>query len=136
METTNTSATERVKVAAAWWRKQLEAPKFDNGVVLHGMMAALASGPRPTPEQLDRFEVELAVLLTKETEDYDYCSVGCDYGPDRMLAEAAEKAGINVNGPTTFPWKTMMWIDKEGVRVSAGYGAGIQEIFKQAAAGE
>lgn len=48
-------------------------------------------------------------------------SIGSDYGPCKMLADAAAEAGID---RANFPFKTTMFFtEKEGVLVRDGYGA-------------
>jgi len=71
-----------------------------------------------TPERLDAFADALRRRLPGEAHG-DYISVGVDYGPDKILSDAAEDAGLDMQ----FPWKTQMWISHGTVSVSAGYGA-------------
>ena len=53
--------------------------------------------------------------------DHQPHSIGSDYGPCKMLADAAAEAGID---RANFPFKTTMFFtEKEGVLVRDGYGA-------------
>lgn len=119
------------QVAAAWWRKAVERPKFD----------ALGDGPRDAPMEMASVLATLAVPKTDEAvfvafektlADMLYSTheryVGVDYGPDGFLADAAILAGLSER---RFPWKTGMWINwTEGtVEVRHGYGAEIRTIY-------
>jgi hypothetical protein len=135
---TPSNLPELIKSAAAWWRQAVsnDAPK-DNGDPQTSAMAnallALA-GPQEGPQQnqLDRFEAELIIRLTTRLQDslaqaqehqQDYfrrVDLATDYGPEGMLALAMTAAGID---HSRAPWKTYTYIDEEGFRVSAGYGA-------------
>ena len=64
--------------------------------------------------------------MTKSIEEYAKSipafgfSIGSDYGPCKMLADAADEAGI---GRANFPFKTTMFFtEKEGILVRDGYG--------------
>jgi hypothetical protein len=50
--------------------------------------------------------------------------VECGYGPDQVLTQAAEDAGITVS-ILELPMKTVMWVNPGEVTVSAGYQAPI-----------
>jgi hypothetical protein len=130
METAQT--THVLDQAAAWWRAQLTAPeetKFNNGDAATSRAArglsALLPASVASPAQLEQFERLLreglaAMLSGTRTK----LCVGVDYGPDKVLAEAAAGAGLQ---NARFPWKTLMWlsVDPENtyVEVSCGYGA-------------
>lgn len=126
-----TIPTPMAKAAAAWWRKAVERPKFDNGdsSAQGGLAAGLATlnsrKRAPTPEQLDTFEARLAWVLEHDFTDW---ILSVDYGPDPTLAETAVVAGI---ADDRFPWKTTMWVDRERgtLRVRHGYGAPIETIY-------
>ena len=45
-----------------------------------------------------------------------------DYGPDMLLSQAAEEAGLKME----FPWKTNMWLHNDCVAVRNGYAAPVQ----------
>lgn len=81
-----------------------------------------------TEEQKNKFIEILTERIV--TEQRDILSV--DYGPDMLLGESAEQAGISENN---FPWKTVMWIVMEKdtgmakVIVRAGYRAEQKQIY-------
>lgn len=52
-----------------------------------------------------------------------------DYGPDKALANAAREAGI---AGMVFPWKTVMWIKADEVKVAYGYRAAPEVIYAAA----
>jgi hypothetical protein len=123
---------QQIEVAARWWADRLRhGAKQDNGDTLAGIFAAL-SRVDVDPEQVDLFERVLkSVLLvhlvrTWKPDEPQFGSairaIGCDYGPDNVLSEAAKAADIPTSCPP-FPMKTMMWIDPDSVRVEYGYGA-------------
>ncbi|MVN77719.1 hypothetical protein GO988_15405 [Hymenobacter sp. HMF4947] len=126
--------------AAAWWRKRLEGhgylSDFDNGdhsragetAQLMASMAALRT-PRPEPSRLEGFEQLLRELVVtrlwrEPVPARAYSLVlSVDYGPEGLLREVAQEAGV-----TGFPWKTTMWVCWAAdpaqcyVEVRAGYG--------------
>jgi hypothetical protein len=119
--------------AVAWWMKALRKPKFDIGargsvaaVITEGMFGMLPNNS--TDEVLAQFGVELKALLMEGIEK-QYTSgerfrkfpksLDVDYGPDEILAQAAEKAGLK----TPFPTKTNMFVGQNYMQISAGYGA-------------
>jgi len=113
---------ETAKIAAQWWRNQLESPTFDNGdkSPTGGMAMAMAFVVHKpvTAEKLDAFERELVkIILDKQPMCLD-----CDYGPDMLLATAADNAGLNAR-MGTFPWKTGMSAYNGEISVRVGYGA-------------
>ncbi len=48
-----------------------------------------------------------------------------DYGPEQILADAAEVAGIS---RLRFPYKTVMWVSPGSVEVALGYGSPAVEL--------
>ncbi len=124
---------QAIKTAARWWRDKISKKvRHDNGdnsltSMLAGAMADSLAEDIPE-EKLDKFEVALIQEIEEFTNRFGlhaHISLGCDYGPDYMLGQAADKAEIN---DSCFPWKTCLLIyrndeDKYQVRVSDGYRA-------------
>lgn len=122
--------------AAQWWADQMFAPQAslaeqmgaepDSAMrsPLAAVMGVLAQADDrvDSPAQAEAFRDALAARIVKALEGYPSLSFGVDYGPDAILAEAAQEAGIRL-GMTSLPWKTQMWVDAGKVRVSKGYGA-------------
>lgn len=126
--------------AAAWWREKTEGPgylsKFDNGdrseagelAQLLASMTALKS-PQAPASSFDRFELLLqAAVLARLLREPEPAEPGelvldVDYGPCRLLGDAAWQAGV-----AGFPWKTTMWVrwaaDSAAcyLEVKTGYG--------------
>lgn len=128
--------------AATWWADQLRRPAVqDNGdAAQSSMMADLAALHKPIArEQIMYFESVLHRLLADKFKSNWYPgdpqrgsyerTVGVDYGPDEILADASERAGIAIS-LCRFPVKTMMWINPGEVKVAVGYGAPIKTIWK------
>ena len=132
--------------AAGWWRKRLEGhgylSDFDNGDrsqageigQIMASMAALRT-PRPEPSRMAHFEQLLQELvftrLWREpvpAKPYSL-ALSVDYGPEGVLGEVAQAAGV-----TGFPWKTTMWVCWAAdptdcyVEVRAGYGRPTQRL--------
>lgn len=120
---------KEINAAVAWWVTVMADPKQDNGdAMCNAMMGMCAeSMPKPTNGNMSKFVVELRDRLAKMSEDDLARGLHVDYGPCRVLAEAAEAAGIKVN-MNTFPCKTNMWIKKGSVEVSYGYGAPMETV--------
>lgn len=115
--------------AAKWWGEQLHGTvKLDNGdnsetgamtFVLASMLQGIEKG-KQSEVDITNFEKELATILLNDKRQW--VTVGVDYNPDYILSEAAKKAHCNL-GMTSLPWKTMMWIHDEEIKVAVGYGA-------------
>lgn len=116
-------------IAAKWWRNKItdtaNLSNHSNGesgdlgfmTALFGSM--LAMDHTPSTEEADTFEEELSRLIISKLTASDSVCLGCDYGPDEILSEAAEASGVN---PSVFPFKRHMKISLDGVEVSDGYG--------------
>ncbi len=124
---------EQIAIAAKWWADQLRiTTKQDNGDALCNALVGLIPRDPPDPLKVNAFERELADRLPGYLArgwDVDnpmrgsaLRTLGCDYGPGELLAEAAEASGIKPMCPP-FPMKTVMWIDPDGVKVGHGYRA-------------
>ncbi len=125
---------EYATVAAKWWAKAIMRPKFDNGDKgrtgdMTSMLAMLLSSHNPvTNDQADAFEQALTEAICAEVAKYGSCYLDVDYHPDRILYEAAQKAGITSD--SCFPWKTTMRVSKDYVSVSAGYAAPHEKLWE------
>ena len=113
--------------AVELWKRMLKNPKFDNGDPSpSGFFAGAMAKTIPnnaTDEILQVFGENLKTALMNPEPEYKqeffHSSLGVDYGPDKVLHDAANKAGLKME----FPWKTSMSLWTEHVSVSAGYGA-------------
>ena len=120
-----------IVAAVNWWRKTLVSPKMDNGNSQMGLFMALlgsAVNSGNIKEAINGFCAELTKLLCEKfAAGTESVSLNVDYGPDWLLAEAAEKAGARLQ----FPCKTHMWVKKDEVTVSYGYRAPYEEIWHE-----
>jgi len=122
------------RAAAEWWAEQIGAPVFrairgdepdrqsqDFGAMTM-MLGTILADRHPIREgQGEKFVTILAAAIAEGLDRNDYgLNLGVDYGPDRMLAEAAEAVGIHTG---RFPYKTHMWIKCDHVTAALGYGA-------------
>lgn len=130
----------QINKAVEWWMAALRNPKFDtlgptrhqqrqDSVEFAEIMASVVNAERPTaPDAIERFGHELRQRLKDATTSFYGLFV--DYGPEGLLFESAEAAGMDVHSLTVFPWKTKMWFQRGGVQVACGYGAQEKEILK------
>ena len=119
--------------ASKWWADRLRNPaKLDNGdysetgamTLIMATMLQSAERVNLDAAKIDLFEEELTQLILDE----DCSIIGVDYGPDWILMQAAEKAELDL-GMCTLPWKTVMWLDRDGtIKVAEGYRAEAVEI--------
>lgn len=129
---------KEIEVAAKWWTDILQKePSHDNKDAFQSAFANnIASTLKPlTEKQLKVFKEALVDAITKHIErnevwDSALRVIGTDYGPDKILAEAAEKAKID-QASLRLPWKTLMWIDPGRVSVAQGYGAPVEAIYSE-----
>jgi hypothetical protein len=130
-----------IKVAAKWWADIILGAPQDNGDAFQsGFATALGLRmPHPTPEQAERFRELLETKLMAHTQSEHWRpddpiwggarrTLAVDYHPCALLDDTAKAAGIDVNF-STFPMKTVMWIDPGKVEVRCGYGAPIETLF-------
>lgn len=124
----NQITEEMVNKAVAWWVNEIaHGGKLDNGDTSQSggmaMMLGLLLQSRnlPTQTQLNQFKTELKKLIL----EHNPYTIGCDYGPDWLLGEAASKANID---SSVFPWKTVMWLQDGTVSVACGYCASPVEL--------
>lgn len=121
-------AKDDIEKAVSWWAgKLLDHQPHSNGDDSFTSVAVcfLADTMRQsvTLDQLNTFKAALAKSIeeyAKSIQTFGF-SIGSDYGPCKMLADAAAEAGID---RANFPFKTTMFFtEKEGVLVRDGYGA-------------
>jgi len=121
---------EYVKVAVDWWANAIASPKFDNGdddMPFMLMQVISGSGKNYSEEEMKLFKTTLADGIIQQIQEYGRCTLSVDYHPCHLLQVAGEKIGVSpVNG---WPWKTTMFVYEDGVRVSAGHGAGYQNLW-------
>ncbi len=126
-----------VRTASGWWLKKVcNRQPHSNGddskpSVIGCMMADFMSKPVSVEQALafsDALDEEIWNMMETGGQTQ---FLSCDYGPDIHLANAAEKAGINV---LNFPFKTNMRIDFEAMKifVSDGYGMTYTELKVEA----
>ena len=137
--------------AAAWWTTQLGCTEQDNGDAMGSAFASLVARRinRPlTPAQVTAYRVHLAETIEDhlrqwETGIWDGAwspaepsrgsalrAILCDYGPDQVLTDAADRCGVKI-GRLMFPIKTVMWINPGCVKVRSGYDAGVEEVYSE-----
>lgn len=134
-----TKATSPGEAAGLWWAEALRWPKHDNGDSSdHGAMSQLMANmiamkydDQLTEPALDRFSGELAKLVNDLLTQTDQALLDVDYDPCRLLVEASEAAGLELIS-YCWPWKTVMWIAPDSVKVCHGYGAPVQTIWQRA----
>jgi len=123
--------------AAAWWADRLAKPaRHDTGDADSTAVAMAADAVldrRWTPEQIDAFRTALVDEIEQHVEKYSWRpdapdfgsalrALMVDYGPDPVLADAAERAGFELK-ILDLPMKTVMWINPGIVTVAEGYSA-------------
>lgn len=123
--------------AADWWAKKLaESARHDVGRGAEESSALANSVSALVQRQRSQAEMEaFREALTEEIEQHvskyswrpeepDFGSamraIGVDYGPDPVLADAAEKAGFELK-ILDLPMKTVMWINPGTVKVAEGH---------------
>ncbi len=131
------------EAAAVWWVEAIQNPKFDNGSPEQGgspiasILAMLTHKPQDSSAVL-AFKTNLAKRIESELASGRHSmyglSIGVDYHPDEILAEAANAAEMSGTEMSVFPWKTHMRIDtKTGtINVSHGYRAPMRQIYPSA----
>lgn len=107
--------------AVKLWVDALARPVYDNGdnsgsgILALGMVAQQSRNN--TPEVLEKFAVELKKQI-QNSRNQEWVSIDVDYNPCRMLADAAQAAGLDM----PFPWKHRMCVTEQSVEFSRGYG--------------
>lgn len=131
---------EALNAAANWWADRISRPTFDNLGPTRGRdpreteintfasllagIAATQSGA-PSASQIDAFKEALVAAI--DDAEWFPNSLCCDYGPDQLLAGAAQKAGI---ATSRFPWKSGTWFRDGNVEAACGYGAPHEVIYQ------
>lgn len=141
---------KEAEVAARWWADQMRQPivhRTGNGDPIaeendRAINWATSQIKRPTPEQVNAFEVVLArrveELIQKHIAEGHWSKsdprlasgfrvISTDYGPDPVLHDALVEAEIKSS--LFLPMKTVMWYGPDGVSVACGYGAGAEVIY-------
>lgn len=122
-----------IKTAAKWWTDKLRerAPHSNGDNSPESLLAMALADIMTTPmseKQLAKFQKALEESIDHYLKDYGLV-LYCDYGPDNLLFGAAKQAKINANN---FPYKTKLFIEKEGdeyyVMTSAGYSQPFAEV--------
>lgn len=129
MDDSITEAPSAARAAAIWWAEQVGAPTFRNVDENSGSLQdTIASGYPVGAEQGEKFAAELEQAIGGQLEGQHWnVHLGVDYGPDLMLAEAADKAGID---RSRFPWKTRMSVHSDYVTAALGYRAADKLIWQ------
>ena len=130
---------EAARTAAQWWGDRLHTDTHhDNGDnSMTGFFTQMLAD-RLNEVVEDSAREKFVEILTERILDEhkkngrisSFC-LTCDYGPSRMLAEAAQEAGISTNN---FPWKTHMGFREEddgstAIYASSGYRAPWNRIW-------
>lgn len=131
--------------AATWWAEQLAQPtahRTGAGPESQGFVQAVSDlvGHEFTHEQIEAFRIALAEEIERhvagdgwrpdEPNFGSYMrSIMVDYGPDPVLADAAERAGFKLR-TLDLPMKTVMWVNPGKVSVAAGHGTEPVVIWK------
>jgi hypothetical protein len=134
--------------AASWWTSRLGRASHDIGQrddderekSALAEMAARLIGDRFTDQQRQDFRAALADRIEEHLQKlstgiwkggWDPAepqrgsanrAIGCDYGPDQVLNDAAMRAGLSIQ-MLDLPMKTVMWINPGVVKVAEGYNA-------------
>lgn len=114
--------------AVTIWQRLLSNPRYqavcdksgDEDKRTMGIASKLAylTPSNATPELLDKFGEALRRRLIEECKKHEYVCLSVDYGPDKILQEAKDEVGLEME----FPWKTVMHLLNGHLDVSEGYG--------------
>ena len=116
--------------ASQWWRERIEQPNPADKNVSDSMKGVVELGTflaTPSQENLEYFIdcLEQRILFALENSSGEVI-LASKYGPDGILDEAAEEAGVH---RMAFPWGVVMWITPKNVMVRNGEGAEVQTIY-------
>lgn len=125
-----TPSEATAKRAAELWKRMLSNPKYDNvgenpspqdaltGALARSLVAQVPNNAHDG--MLEKFADLLEhKLLDTAVAEYERGCISVDYGPCPLLKDVADRVGLEME----FPWKTTMWVRRNYVSVSAGYGA-------------
>jgi len=135
--------------AAGWWAQQLAAPatRHETGDPDINFVLTMSQAMYPrvfTTEQRDRFrtalEHRIEEFLARDVARGCWNpaqpqfgsamrTVGVEYGPDQVLAEAAKAAGIELR-TWDLPVKTVMWVNPGRVTVACGHQAELVTVWE------
>ncbi|MEV5449977.1 hypothetical protein [Streptomyces sp. NPDC052535] len=127
--------------AAGWWAGKLATPAdhdigrgAEESSALANSVSALVRRQR-SQAQIEAFREALADEIEQHLAQHPDAwrpddplwgsglrDIGVDYGPDAVLADAAERAGFELK-MLDLPMKTVMWINPGVVKVAEGYSA-------------
>lgn len=124
------------------WCRSLHNPKFDNGdKSFNGFMGqslaqmnidADKSKIDGMEQRIESFRTELAAAIKSELKERSYVWLDVDYSPCKILADAAEKAGIP---HSLFSVKSGVTLNPGHAAASFGYGAEHQNHYPLADGG-
>ena len=97
-------------LAAKWWSDLIVAGAEFENILANEIQLYLE--PKPWDENSPQTGEALRVIYV-------------EYSPNTILTDAATQAGISIN---RFPWKTVMWLSPNGIKVRVGEGGQLQEI--------
>lgn len=123
---------EQVDVAVKWWTNDLKDPTFqqvesgqeDARAIVTKGLAHYARGRGPKEEKIRKF----SRALRKKLKESNGQSLSTDYNPGTILSEALEEADIE-DRTFNLSIKTFMRFDLDGVQVSHGYRAPLEELI-------
>ncbi|MCM1440501.1 MAG: hypothetical protein NC131_15075, partial [Roseburia sp.] len=123
----------QMETAVQWWGEKVRGGATHNNGAdsiqsFMAMMMADSMVKTQDSEKVEKFKSLLREAFYNTDYSFrthDLIRLSCDYGPDYILAECAEKAGIDT---MNFPWKTTMNFNDGGVQVSEGYGAPYENL--------
>jgi hypothetical protein len=142
-QSTENDGTIEARTAARWWADHLGPDSTArNGDAMNEMfaLAAKSTQAQPDPDQVEAFRAHLEqgiiAMLRKPFNAWEKAvadgprwgaslrTIGVDYGPDAILGDALEAAGIPARrGTLLLPLKTTMWVNPGQVKVGLGYNA-------------
>lgn len=129
---------DQIRVACEWWAARITRPTFnalrpeerrreDSQPMAVAEIMAASMVEDINEGAVARFQLELAQRL--HTDEQARWGIGVDYGPDRILSEAAAAAGIKVT-MMTFPWKSFMSFHDGKVEAYCGYGQPFETLYE------
>ena len=125
---------EVAEVMAKWWGEKVSGKVVhDNGdKSFPSSFAGVLADSMATPitDEAKKIFVDALTEEIASGKKFVDC-IGCDYHPDKILADAATKAGIK---EFNFPWKTYMYVGHDPcanivVTVREGYGSSPEDIY-------